>query len=113
MIEDYQFGEIVVEGKGYRKDLKIINKKVYPNWWRKEGHLLQPEDLEDVWEAKPEVLVVGTGAYGVMKVDERTKKRAEELGIKLEAYPTKEAVERFNKLIRKGKKVAGAFHLTC
>ncbi len=113
MIESYRFGEMVVSGRAYRRDLKIIEGKVRPEWWRKEGHLLQPEDLEDVWAARPEILVVGTGASGVMRVDPRTVARAQELGITLEAYPTEKAVRRFNELLREGRKVAGAFHLTC
>ena len=113
MIEAYRFGEIVVQGRTYRRDLKIIEGQVKPDWWRKEGHLLQPEDLEDVWSARPQILVVGTGASGVMRVDPRTKKQAEELGIILEAYPTAEAIRRFNQLFQSGTKVAGAFHLTC
>lgn len=113
MIESYRFGEIVVLGKTYRRDLKIIKGRVYPDWWRKEGHLLQPEDLEDIWTARPEILVVGTGASGVMRVDPRTVERAEELGIAFEAYPTNKAVLRFNKLFEEGRDVAAAFHLTC
>ncbi|HFC98539.1 MAG TPA: hypothetical protein ENJ40_08815 [Thermosulfurimonas dismutans] len=113
MIEAYRFGEMVIEGRAYRRDLKIIEGRVHPDWWRKEGHLLQPEDLEDVWAARPEILVVGTGASGVMRVDPRVKEKAASLGIELEAYPTSRAVERFNQLQAQGRRVAGAFHLTC
>ncbi|RUM89104.1 MAG: hypothetical protein DSZ24_02080 [Thermodesulfatator sp.] len=113
MIESYRFGEMVVSGRAYRKDLKIIEGRVVPNWWRKEGHLLQPEDLEEVWAARPEILVVGTGASGVMRVDPRVREKAQSLGIQLEAYPTARAAERFNELFSQGRRVAGAFHLTC
>ncbi|QJA05806.1 hypothetical protein FVE67_02870 [Thermosulfurimonas marina] len=113
MIEAYRFGEMVVSGKTYRRDLKIIEGRVVPDWWRREGHLLAPEDLEDVWAARPEVLVVGTGASGVMRVDPRVKERAQALGITLEIYPTAKAAERFNQLFSEGRRVAGAFHLTC
>ena len=112
-IDDYRFGEMVIAGKSYRSDLKIINGEVVPNWWRKEGHRLSLEDLSDVLEARPEVLVVGTGAYGVMKVPESVKKALAERGIKLEALPTAKAAARFNELFATGKRVAGAFHLTC
>ncbi len=112
-IDDYHFGEMVISGKVYRSDLKIINGEVLPNWWRKEGHRLALEDIADVIQAQPEVLVVGTGAYGVMKVPEAVKKALEEKGIKLEAYPTAKAAARFNELFAAGKRVAGAFHLTC
>ena len=113
MIEAYRFGEMVVAGRVFRRDLKIIEGRVRPDWWRKEGHYLQPEDLEDIWAASPEILVVGTGASGVMRIDPRVEEKAASLGIKLEAYPTAKAVERFNELWQAGRRVAGAFHLTC
>ncbi len=117
MIEHYSFGEITVQGVRYTKDLIILcqegNCKVYPNWWRKEGHLLQPEDLEVIWSARPEYLIVGTGASGVMRVDHRVIEKAKALGIKLEIAKTEEAVKRFNNLLGSTSSLAGAFHLTC
>jgi hypothetical protein len=56
---------------------------------------------------------VGTGAYGSMRITEEAEKAIEGRGIKLVAAPTKEAVSVFNNLHLQGKKVAGAFHLTC
>ncbi len=113
LVEDYGFGRIVIDGKTYTSDVKIIGEKVVPNWWRKEGHHLYPEDITDILVSDCEVLVVGTGAYGVMKVDPRVEQACAEKGIKLESYRTAEATKRFNELVQQGVKVAGAFHLTC
>ncbi len=112
-IEDYSFGRIVINGRAYNSDVKIILDKVVPNWWRKEGHHLYPEDIQDILDSGVEILVVGTGAYGVMKIDPTVKEACAERGIRLETYKTAEAVKRFNELARAGEKVAGAFHLTC
>ncbi len=112
-VDDYRFGEIVIDGRPYRGDVKIISEKVVPNWWRREGHYLYPEDIEDILSSDAEVLVVGTGAYGVMKIDPAVREACERRGMKLEAYKTAQAVERFNELSAQGVKVAGAFHLTC
>ena len=54
MIEKYSFGSIVVDGKQYTSDIKIIDGVVIPNWWRKEGHSLCREDIEDIIEEKPD-----------------------------------------------------------
>ena len=117
MISHYSFGNLVFKGKSYNKDLiiiKLLNKeRIISNWWRKEGHLLQSEDLEEVWKSKVDYLIVGTGAYGVMKVHPEVEKKAKELGIILEVYPTSSAVKRFNELYSQEKSIAGAFHLTC
>ena len=82
------------------------------NWWRKSGHLLQKEDLRDVIQYNPDVLIVGTGAYGLMKVPEETKKFVEAKGIKLIFGETGEACKAYNELKEK-RKVVAAFHLTC
>jgi hypothetical protein len=117
MISHYSFGSLTFKGKNYNKDLIIIKlpaeEKVLSNWWRKEGHRLQVEDLEEIWKSPVEYLIVGTGAYGVMKIDSGVEKKAKELNIKLEAYQTDKAVKRFNELYLSGTSVAGAFHLTC
>ncbi len=112
-INSYSFGRTEINGKTYTSDLKIINGQVVPNWWRKDGHHLYPEDIKDILSSECEVLVVGTGAYGVMKIDQAVEDACAQKGIKLEAYKTEEAVKRFNKLSASGVKVAGAFHLTC
>jgi hypothetical protein len=66
-----------------------------------------------VIEAKPSVLVVGCGAYGVMKVPRETRKALLEDNIQLEALKTGQAVDRFNELSQAGANVAAALHLTC
>jgi len=113
MIEKYSFGSIVVKGQTYKSDLKIIGGDVVSNWWRKEGHLLRIEDINDILKYKPEVLIVGTGFFGMMKIDEALKRFLEEKGIKLIAERTSKAVKTFNEVYGEFTKVAGAFHLTC
>lgn len=95
----------------YTSDLIIVGEEIFPHWWRKEGHSLCPEDLKVVVEKKPEILVIGTGAYGAMDFPFETEKYLEERGIEVIWKPTAEAVEIFNSIT--GRYKAGAFHLTC
>lgn len=112
-IDSYSFGRMVVEGKEYRADLILDNNDVRPNWWREEGHKLQLEDIREVLDAvKPEVLVVGKGKFGMMRVAPELERFLEERGIELRAANTGRAVQEFNQLAGK-KRVVGAFHLTC
>lgn len=115
MIESYEFGSIVINGKKYSKDLIIFPEKILDNWWRKEGHMLNVEDLKEIFEqkTKPEILVVGTGYYGIMKISSEVNEILKAQTIKLIAQPTKEACQTFNKLLEANKRVVGAFHLTC
>ena len=74
MIDSYDFGRIVVDGKAYTSDVIIFPDKVKDNWWRKEGHALYIEDIESVVKEKPEVLIVGTGNYGLLEVLQENRK---------------------------------------
>ncbi len=68
-IDSYEFGVIVVDGRIYRTDLLIWPGRIKADWWRAEGQRLQLPDVAEALEALPQVLVVGTGAYGRMEVD--------------------------------------------
>jgi len=112
-IEHYEFGKITIEGKTYSSDIIVFPDRVIPDWWRKEGHQLCIEDISEVIKYSPEIIVVGTGAYGVLVVLEETKKFLEQKNIKLIICSTKDAVKKFNELISQNKKTVGCFHLTC
>jgi hypothetical protein len=112
MIEDYHFGSITVDGKTYTGDIKIIGGEVVSDWWRINGHKLAVADIEDILEARPDVLVVGTGDPGLMEVLPETERRLSELDILLVAKPTAEALKTYNDLLGQ-RKIAFAAHLTC
>jgi hypothetical protein len=111
-IQDYAFGSMVVDGEPHTRDLILLPDRVVGNWWRKEGHRLDVADLQAVLDAAPEVLVVGTGAYGMMQVPEGTCHAVAAAGIELRAARTGEAWQVYNDL-RERQPTAGAFHLTC
>lgn len=114
-ITGYRFGSISIDGRDFNKDLKIIKGTIFPEWWRKQGHLLQLDDIADVMAAKPHTLIVGTGASGLMKIAPGLKEALAEEGIRLETLPSELAVQRFNELVdMEGlDRVALAIHLTC
>ena len=114
-IESYRFGEIVIDGIRYTKDLKIIKGKIFDNWWRSQGHTLRLSDILDVMAAKPSNLIVGTGAYGRMVISSGLSEELKSKGIRIEALPTEPAIQRFNELASQlgHENVAIALHLTC
>jgi hypothetical protein len=111
-IEEYEFGTMTYGGKTYTADLIIYPDRVDPSWWRLKGHLLQMEDLQDILKEEPGILIIGTGAAGVMKVPKELIKQLQEKNIELYVERTGKAVEVFNSA-DKSKKIIGAFHLTC
>ncbi len=112
-IEHYDFGEIVVNGRKYNRDIIITPNRIISDWWRIEGHILFLDDLKDVLNEEFEYLVIGTGYHGFMRVSDEVFREMSKREVKVIAKPTREAVEEFNLLSSKGAKVVGAFHLTC
>src|SRR5512135_1758506 len=96
VVEHYSFGRIAIDGKTYTSDVIIYPGRIDASWWRKEGHNLQIEDLRNVIAAKPQVLIIGMGAYGAMKVPENTIAHLRSKGIEVQAANTDKAVKLYN-----------------
>ncbi len=112
MIESYGFGRMVIDGHSYTSDLILFPGKINDSWWRISGHSVCLKDIEDVFNAEPEVIIFGTGYHGLMKVEEEVKSLAQSKGIELIIEKTEKAVQSF-KTLSVHKKAIGAFHLTC
>lgn len=112
-IESYSFGLIKIDGREFRSDLIIYPDHVDDKWWRKEGHLLQMEDLKDIVALRPEILIVGQGQPGLMKVGQKVEEYCRGKGIRLLVMPTEKAVEEYNHSSGKEVKIIACFHLTC
>ncbi|MCG2789253.1 MAG: MTH938/NDUFAF3 family protein [Actinomycetia bacterium] len=108
MINSYSFGNITIDNQKFTKDLIIFPDHINSNWRRKTGHLLVEADITEILDYKPEVIIIGTGSRGLMKVDDKVKNLVMELIIK----KTAEAVMEYNK-INTEKKTVAALHLTC
>jgi len=111
-IDSYSFGRIVINKKTYTSDVIIYPGRVDASWWRKEGHLLQFADVAEALQAKPDVLVIGTGYAGVMRVPRETVDRIAAQGIEVMVERTSKAVELYNDL-QGAKTVIAALHITC
>src|SRR5918999_591888 len=70
-LEGYSFGRIVVDGEEHTRDLIVLPDRVVANWWRRDGHSLVMEDLEEVEADLPERLIVGCGAHGQLPQSSR------------------------------------------
>jgi len=112
MISSYSFGNRIIDNQRYTNDLIIFPDHITSNWRRKTGHLLIEDDIAEILDYKPKVLIIGTGASGLMKVDDKLKEKLKILGIEFIIKKTAEAVEEYNR-IYKDKKVVAALHLTC
>jgi hypothetical protein len=110
-IDSYRFGEIVIDGISHRKDVLILSDRVIPNWWRQSGHNLTIQDLGILLQEKPATIVIGTGAFGRMKVPDETRKALEDASCSLIIEPSKAACDSYNQL--RDPTAVAAIHLTC
>ncbi len=110
-IDHYRFGHIVLDGTEHDRDVIILPDRVVPNWWRKEGHSLVSDDLDDVMDDLPERLIIGTGAHGQMKPHRQALEGLRARGVEVEVMKTGDAVRRYGALDPQA--TAAALHLTC
>lgn len=113
-IESYSPGRIVIDGVEFNRDVIVLPDRVFGDWWRRDGHSLVIEDLDDVLEELPQRLILGCGYASRLQPEPSVLEALRARGVKVEALPTDQAVERFEELeARDPAVVAAALHLTC
>jgi hypothetical protein len=110
-LEDYSFGRLRVDGHEHMRDLIVLPHRIVPDWWRRDGHSLAMEDLDDVLDELPARLVLGVGAHGQLRPDPAVIEALERRGVQVECLPTDAAVRRYGEL--DAGTTAAALHLTC
>jgi len=113
MIDKFSFGSIVVDGAIFTSDIKIIDGCVVSAWWRKSGHRVALEDIQDIIAAQPAVVVIGKGAPGMMKTSSIVRNQLKDRNIRLIEEKTAIAINTYNRLAQEGENVAAGFHLGC
>ncbi len=113
VVDHYDFGEIIINGKTYRHDVVVTPDGRVVDWWRIEGHRLQLPDVRDFIACDYDAVVVGTGYDGLMRVDEEVVKEFRRRGAEVFIGKSRSAVRKYNELVGKGKKVLLLIHLTC
>ncbi|MEO0084054.1 MAG: MTH938/NDUFAF3 family protein [candidate division WOR-3 bacterium] len=121
-IDGTGFGWIKINGIKYDTDVIIFANGEIENRYRNfrgDNHLVSQWEVEKIIThktvanehiEKPEILIVGTGQAGIVRVTDEAKSFLAKQGIKLIAEITPTAIEIFNKT--KDKKAA-LFHVTC
>lgn len=116
-IDELTFGSIVVEGKKYRRDILIFTdgmiKKRKGGFLMFGSHKIKRQELEELTQSQPEIIVVGTGTDGVATMTPETESWVKEKNLNLLVKPSYDAVARLNELVEQKKKVAALIHITC
>ncbi|MFA5032335.1 MAG: MTH938/NDUFAF3 family protein [bacterium] len=111
-IKKYKFGQVTIGDVIYTRDLVIYPDKVETSWWRDANHLVQLKDLQKILNSPLQVLIIGTGPFNEMKIEDSVKEACDSKGIKLIIENTEKACETYNELKAQNIKVITALHLT-
>ncbi len=110
MIESVSLGKLLFRGKVSRSDTIVYSDHMNTKWWIESRNSIEPGDLDDVFKAEPEVVVVGLGFMMPIKISDSAVHALKEKGIEVFIEKTEKAAEIFNKYLPK-KKTVGLFHL--
>jgi hypothetical protein len=117
-ISNTTFGSIAIEEKEYDYDVVInlagevkkrrkkLSKQVYGT-----SHTVSLDEAAYIYENGTEVIIIGSGQYGVLKLSNEASAFFKDNGVKVILMPTKEAVDIWN--FEKTGKMVGLFHVTC
>ena len=111
------FGSITVDGERIGHDIiirldgavkkrkKKLSKRVYGT-----SHRISLAEAQHVFEEGAQLLIIGAGQHGLVRLDEQAQRFLDEQGCQVRLLPTPEAIKAWNEA--EGA-VIGLFHVTC
>lgn len=118
-INHFTWGKFIVRGKthskeyGKGKDIFLVGDKV-KEWKERKGHDLKKKMVDLVFDYDIDVLIIGNGVNGALKVSEKTKNYIKENGVnEVIVEKTPDACKLYNKYYLEEKKVGLLAHGTC
>ena len=112
-VNNYSFGKININGKVYTHDVIIMPDSINNNWWRNQSHLITLDDIQEIIDNKPDIVIIGTGKFSLMKAEEDLIDYCQNNKIELIIKNTSIAVKKYNSLSQSNHKIIAALHLTC
>jgi hypothetical protein len=116
-IDKTKFGSITIAGKKYENDLiirldgkvekrkKKLSKEIFGT-----SHTISLAEAEYVYEKDAELLIIGAGQQGMVKLSTEAADFFEKQHCAVKLLPTPEAIQHWNEA--KGA-IIGLFHITC
>ena len=117
IINRSKFGSITAEGEVFKRDViirlngkvkkrkKKLSKAIYGT-----SHIVSLDEARHVYEEGAELLIVGAGQHGLVKLSDEAADYLRQKVCRVELLPTPEAIQVWNEV--EGA-VIGLFHVTC
>jgi hypothetical protein len=114
-IDSTKFGSITIDGKTHHEEDNYIISwdGEITGLHTAQRHLFDEPELEMILKRNPEMLIVGTGDSGLLKLSEEAKRKCKQNAIGLIYDISRKAIVKFNENVIKGKKVIAFIHVTC
>lgn len=112
-IDSTEFGLIIIDGKRYRGDVIVNWEGKVKEIETETRHLIDKKEFFILLFERPEIIIIGTGVNGLMEISPEVLKFAKEKKIEVVSMLTSQAIEKFNQLVKAGKKVVAYMHVTC
>lgn len=116
MIGD-EWGEVVVEGLGSFRDVKLWPGGGRAWDWNETGTRhqpgIQPSDVAELLTHEPEVVVLSRGRQGRLGIQPDTLALLRERGVEVLVELTADAIAVYNRLGAQHRRVAALLHSTC
>jgi hypothetical protein len=116
-ILECRWGLVRVDGFGVVKDAKLFPGGARAWDWNESGTRhrpgIQPADVAELVEHGAGTIVLSRGVLRMLGVCPETLRQLEARGVAVEALPTPEAVEAYNRLACDGAAVGALIHSTC
>jgi hypothetical protein len=116
-IDGTEFGSITIDGQEIDHDVIIrldgrVKKRKKQLSKSKHGtsHLISLAEAEYVYEKDAELLIIGTGQQGLVRLDDEAQRFLVEKSCRVVALPTPEAIRAWNGA---EDNAIGLFHVTC
>ncbi len=103
-VHSYTDEEIRIAGKNYRQSLILAPDQIVENWSVTDADLLEEEQLQQILELKPEIVLLGTGKQRVM-FNTTEKMQLLMLFPGMEMMETAAACRTYNLLAAEGRRV--------
>jgi len=105
------FGSITISGKKYDHDVYVFWDGAVER--RVGDHTVPARQMEYIVNKKPEIVIIGTGQFGEVRVPSESEKLAKEQNIEVVKTRTPQAIGIFNEAMKQGKRVSAIIHVTC
>lgn len=116
-VTDDGWGYLEIEGIGRVRDAKLWPGGGRAWDWNETGtdHTpgISPDDVAELLEYDPEVVVLGLGREGALQVQPEAQASLERGGVAVVKQETADAIEHYNALAAEGRMVAALIHSTC